>query len=591
MPKPMATSTAHETRIFNDLKHHFRIVACIIISPTGVRFCLDADRHRARSLGETMNRKALLRIFTAVSVWLALTVATFATTASVSNFSPSFGTTGTTVIIYGSNFGSRGTVKFNGTSATISSWGATSITAKVPTHATTGVVSVTPLHGTQVSSTAAFVVLASNAGLAMGAFPPTGKSCSGIIGYNGTNCYQDYLNDVLPNIDGVVLVAQWSTIDLGDAAGTGPGCPASNSAYCNWSSLDDAVNDFVTANTCGSGGTSACWTSAKKVGIVISPVSDGGCNGNDCNTSTPAYVFTSSWATTAGGSGTSPLYECTCGGYQGDSNAPQNTCWNSSSNSDTSGFPVVYEAPFSVALQDFHDSVIAHVNSAPYAPYVAYVRLGIAGGGEEYPHCPSTIKSYFSITDSTFETDWTTYANNVFTNAAKQGAQYPLMAAPNSNGTSTGDPSNSWADTEAADALAAGLVLGSEGLQSNDTFISNCDTSTSTDGGSSNNWCYTFSSAFDTNNKVNAPSVKEQQTLMYSDPSENTCTTDYYKSGNTTSENTGSIVCLLPFVQGKVNSVELYPEDVFLAFDSNTTGYSTYGSAYATAISNLRTGN
>lgn len=542
-----------------------------------------------------MSKKGFPRIFApsplVMLACFAFTLTSFATTATITNFSPSFGTTGTTVTIYGTNFGSSGWVKFNTASVTYSGSTGTTITISVPSSATTGLVSVKPTGGVAVSSTADFVVLATNAGLAMGAFPPTTAGCSGIIGYNGSNCYQDYLNDVLPNIDGVVIVAEWSSIDLGDSAGTGPGCPSTNTAYCNWSSLDNAVNDFVSASTCGSGGTSPCWSAAKKVGLVISPVSDGGCSGNGCNTSTPDYVFTSSWATTAGGSGTPPQYECTCGGYQGDSGAPSNTCWNSSTHSDTSGFPVVYEAPFSVALQDFHDAVVSHINSASYAPYIAYIRLGVAGGGEEYPHCASTIKSYFSISDATLESDWTTYAGDVFTNASKQGAQYPLMAAPNANGTSTGDPSDAWADAEADDALSVGLVLGSEGLQSNDTFISNCDTSTSTDGASSNNWCYTFSPAFDTNYSVAAPSVKELQTLMYSDPSENTCTTDYYNSGNTTSQNTGSIVCLLPFVQGKANSVELYPEDVFLAFDSNTTGYSTYGSAYATAISNLRTGN
>jgi len=553
-----------------------------------------------------MGNKVLPRLFAiGTSVLLAcfaLTLTSFATT-TINTVSPSFGTTGTTVTIYGTNFGSStGTVKFNGTTATVSSWSATSIKVTVPSSATTGLVSVTPSGGSAVNSTADFVVLVSNAGLAMGAFPPTGATCggngsgNGIFDYNGTSCYKDYLNDVLPNIDGVVIVAEWSSMDPGN--GNAP-CyqPGGSTNTCNFTPLDNTVNDFVQASVCGSGGTSSCWSAAKKVGIVISPVSDGGCSGNGCNTSTPAYVFTSSWATTAGGSGTASLYQCNCQDYQGDSSAPTYpTCWQTSSTNDTSGFPVVYETPFSVALQDFHDAVIAHVNSASYAPYIAYIRLGIAGGGEEYPHCSAEITKYFSISDSTLETDWTTYAGNVFTNASKQGAQYPLMAAPNANGSTTGVPSDAWADAEADDALSVGLVLGSEGLQSSDTFVTNCDTSTSSDGSSSNNWCYTFSSAFDTNYSVTAPSIRELQTLMYSDPSENSCTTDYYSSSNTTSQNTGSIVCLLPFVQGKANSIELYPEDVFLAFDSNTTGYSTYGGGatppnYATVISNLRTGN
>jgi hypothetical protein len=514
---------------------------------------------------------------------------------TVTNLSPSFGTVGTAVTIYGTSFGGpRPTVQFTGPSgtlvnATVSSWTGTTIKVTVPSTAVTGVVEVTPSGRSTASSSIQFVVLATKAGLAMGAFPPTGTACSGIIGYNGTNCYRDYLNDVVPNIDGVVVVANWSTMDPGN--GNAP-CfqPGGSTNTCDFSSLDTAVNDFVTAST---------WGTAKKVGIVISPVSNGdgvaNCTKN-CNGSTPAYVFTSAWATTAGGSGTPPQEECTCGDYTGDNSAPQNQCWNSSTNSDITGFPVVYQAPFSVALQDFHDALISHLNSVSYSSYIAYVRLGTAGGGEEYPHCSSTIKSQYGISDSTFETDWTNYSKTIFNNASTQGAEYPLMAAPNGNGTTTGDPSDGWADAEADYALAAGLVLGSEGLQSNDIFISNCDTSTSTSGGSSNDWCYTFSSAFDTAYSVAAPVVRESQTLMYSDPAEGApttnlnCLTDYYNAGNTQSQNTGSLVCLLPFVEGKANSVELYPEDVFLAFDSNTTNYSTYGSYYATAISNLRAG-
>lgn len=513
---------------------------------------------------------------------------------TVTNLLPSFGTTGTAVTIYGTGFGgSKPTVQFTGPSgtlvtATVSAWNATEIKVTVPSTAVTGIVEVTPSGRSAVSSTAQFIVLATKGALAMGAFPPTTTVCNGIIGYNGTNCYQDYLNDVLPNIDGVLVVADWASMDPGN--GNAP-CyqPGGSTNTCTFSSLDNAVNDFVGAST---------WTASKKIGIVIEPVSNGdgvaNCTKN-CNGSTPAYVFTSSWATQAGGSGTPPLEECTCGDYTGDNNAPQNQCWSSSTNSDITGFPVVYQAPFSVALQDFHDALIAHLNGVSYSPYIAYVRLGVAGGGEEYPHCSSTIKSQYSISDSTFESDWTGYAKTVFDNAAAQSAEYPLMAAPNGNGTTTGDPSDSWADTEADYALAAGLVLGSEGLQSNDLFISNCDSSLSTSGGSANDWCYTFSSAFDAAYSVTAPVVRELQTLMYSDPAEGapttnlSCTTNY--NGSTTqSEDTGSIVCLLPFVEGKANSVELYPEDMFLAFDSSTTNYSTYGSYYATAISNLRAG-
>ena len=60
---------------------------------------------------------------------------------SITSLSITSGAVGATVVITGTNFGSSqgsGTVKFNGTAATVTSWGATSITVTVPSGATTG---------------------------------------------------------------------------------------------------------------------------------------------------------------------------------------------------------------------------------------------------------------------------------------------------------------------------------------------------------------------------------------------------------------------------------------------------------------------
>lgn len=251
--------------------------------------------------------------------------------------------------------------------------------------------------------------------------------------------------------------------------------------------------------------------------------------------------------------------------------------------------PAVWEAPFYVALEKFHKHVVEHLNSssfASYSPYIAYVRLGLSSGGEEFPHCSAELETLVSPqTAAELQSVWTSYANTMFTNASTLGAQYPLMAPPNANGSTTGVPSDPWADTEAQDALNQGLTLGSEGLQSHDTFVSHCAVLSATDGSSSNNWCYTYSPNF-----TPAPAVHELQTLANSDPSENTCTTDYFNVNNTNSQNTGSLVCLLPFIEGKANSFEGLLQDMFLAFDPHYSGNGTYGSAYSTAISNLRAG-
>jgi hypothetical protein len=67
-------------------------------------------------------------------------------TPSITSLSPNSGLVGASVTITGTNFGATkgsSTVKFNGTTATTTSWSATSIVAPVPTGATTGNVVVT----------------------------------------------------------------------------------------------------------------------------------------------------------------------------------------------------------------------------------------------------------------------------------------------------------------------------------------------------------------------------------------------------------------------------------------------------------------
>jgi hypothetical protein len=116
------------------------------------------------------------RKIAAVTLWtlvvsLCLTTTSHATTPTISNLSPSFGNTGATVVIYGTNFGaSQGTstVKFNGVTATVNSggWTNTAITVTVPGTATTGTVTVTTSGGT-ATSTGDFNVLATKAALVL----------------------------------------------------------------------------------------------------------------------------------------------------------------------------------------------------------------------------------------------------------------------------------------------------------------------------------------------------------------------------------------------------------------------------------------
>src|SRR5437660_9201253 len=92
-------------------------------------------------------------VMVVVAVGVASEGVTFTVTAapSITSLKPNTGEVGSSIVIAGSNFGpsvGNGNVKFNGTSATtITSWGASSITATVPSGATAGNVVVTVAGG------------------------------------------------------------------------------------------------------------------------------------------------------------------------------------------------------------------------------------------------------------------------------------------------------------------------------------------------------------------------------------------------------------------------------------------------------------
>jgi trimeric autotransporter adhesin len=89
--------------------------------------------------------RMVLRI-AGIAIICAILSGTAFASPSITSLTPSSGAVGASVTITGTNFGSTqgtSTVTFHGITATITSWGATSIVATVPTGATTGVVVVT----------------------------------------------------------------------------------------------------------------------------------------------------------------------------------------------------------------------------------------------------------------------------------------------------------------------------------------------------------------------------------------------------------------------------------------------------------------
>src|SRR5207245_4435345 len=74
----------------------------------------------------------------------------------ITSFTPNNGPPGTTVTITGTNFdpvASKNEIKFNGVPATVTAAATTTITAIVPSSATTGPISVTTRGGTATSAT------------------------------------------------------------------------------------------------------------------------------------------------------------------------------------------------------------------------------------------------------------------------------------------------------------------------------------------------------------------------------------------------------------------------------------------------------
>jgi hypothetical protein len=163
---------------------------------------------------------------------LLVTSVPASTAPSIISFSPASGLAGATVTINGFNFGATPGVKFNGTTATVTASSSTSITATVPSGATTGKITVEVAGEPTATSATDFTVLAPNTpiitlstntisglstltgvaseatnysvtGTNLGVTPITVTPDSGLleIGTNGT----DFTNTLsLPAVDGVL---------------------------------------------------------------------------------------------------------------------------------------------------------------------------------------------------------------------------------------------------------------------------------------------------------------------------------------------------------------------------------------------------
>jgi YD repeat-containing protein len=119
---------------------------------------------------------------------------------SIISFTPGFGPTGSTVTIYGTGFSatpSQDTVKFNGTTATVTTASLTSLVVTVPSGATTGTISVTTSAGTATSSTSFTVSTTAPGQPTISSFTPTVGAAATSITITGTNFETIPANDKL----------------------------------------------------------------------------------------------------------------------------------------------------------------------------------------------------------------------------------------------------------------------------------------------------------------------------------------------------------------------------------------------------------
>lgn len=434
--------------------------------------------------------------------------------------------------------------------------------------------------------------------------------------------FADFQNDVIANqyVWGVNVNLVWDKIEKSNSQGTGSG------GY-DFTTFDASLAAFFNTNG------SLANAPTKKLNLVVVGVNDTSTQ-NPANVSTPAYVFTPTWNTSAKNNPPSWLNWTPPEPTGNSSNGLAGgldvvTCQSYQGNGSTdTGFPVVYEDPYVVAYGNFIQAVLKHYshacdsttppcsptggNAAPYngptlASYVGYIRIGLSSGGEVFPHCSSSLPGFS-------ETAWvSTYIGGIEgaerTFQTNDSSTVQLAAALNwqpggTDGTFP-DPEASQADNSGAQSQA----FGSQGLQLSDDYnYSNYQTCSSTHTQNcpcQSDWCTNFNNYYNLSpyNQLPVTAPLELQTYFYSDPNCEGQISGCTDSGaQARAVTTGSLYDLVPFaVQRHSNDLELYTYDLLYAYDSNYCALkgadqhycplnSTFVSHYKTVIQNAATG-
>jgi len=258
------------------------------------------------------------------------------------------------------------------------------------------------------------------------------------------------------------------------------------------------------------------------------------------------------------------------------------------------GFPAFWEAPYLAAYDGFNQNVITHYSGVSWN--MAYIRIGVTLGGEISMQCPTQIETTLMLPTSTTQMKlvWTgTAASTYAYNSAQRQAQTPvgpwyLMAAINCANGISGGPDCSWAQVEAAAALAQpGYSYGAQYLETSDAANIIYGTSCTGANCCSNNWCNAR------NTTVGSAPFFELQACNISTAAGGTngCLNNASNQSATLSQ-----VFALATQHG-VNAVEIYADDLLCAFDQSryynpvtNSCTLTVSAGYQAAVQNLSMG-
>jgi uncharacterized protein (TIGR03437 family) len=227
-------------------------------------------------------------------------------------------------------------------------------------------------------------------------------------------------------------------------------------------------------------------------------------------------------------------------------------------NGQTLQYPIYYTDSYKSNYKAFVRAVLTRYGGNSN---VGYIRVGLARGGEVFPTCLQEMMTFSGLTSITqFNTLWenyivemTSFQKGIQTdimNTAGYAAQ--LMAAINQYGTPVQHDVLSF---EAANAKSLGFGFGSQGLTGSDITNDAAGRSCSSD------WCTLFRA-----NPGLAP--LELQTIAASDPAN-------------APGGTGSLSVLLPFALSlKTQILEIYIQDLQVAYDPTSPSYAQYSKAY-----------